>query len=61
MSDNTNWMVHDHRKYETALDECELAAGAGAWKEAVRVISVKSCKTTFVRTHTEAYSKAILV
>ena len=39
MSDSVNWLVHDHRKYEAALDECEMAAGAGQWKEAVRLFN----------------------
>lgn len=37
MNETGNWLVHDHRKYETALHECDLAAGAGEWKEAVRL------------------------
>ena len=37
MNDTENWLVHDHRRYEAALQECELAAGAGEWKEAVRL------------------------
>lgn len=32
-----NWLVHDHRKYEAALREVELAAGAGQWEEAERL------------------------
>ena len=36
MQDEANWLAHDHRKYEAALAECELAAGAGEWKEAVQ-------------------------
>jgi len=39
MTDKTNWLLHDHRKYEAALAECELAAGAGAWKEAVQLFN----------------------
>lgn len=35
MSDSPNWLVHDHRKYDEALQQCELAAGAGAWREAI--------------------------
>lgn len=37
MSESSNWLVHDHRKYEATLEECELAAGAGEWKEAVQL------------------------
>lgn len=39
MSDTPNWLVHDHRKYEAALAECEMAAGAGDWKDAVRLFN----------------------
>lgn len=34
MGDSSNWLVHDHRKYEAILEECELAAGAGDWRDA---------------------------
>ena len=34
MNGTSNWLVHDHRKYEAVLDECELAAGVGEWKKA---------------------------
>jgi len=37
MNETTNWLVHDHRKYEAALEECEMAAGAGDWKSAIRL------------------------
>lgn len=37
MSATENWLVHDHRKYEAALREVELAAGAGQWEEAERL------------------------
>lgn len=37
MNKTTNWLVHDHRKYEAALEECEIAAGAGDWKEAIQL------------------------
>ena len=36
MNDATNWLVHDHRRYEAALEACELAAAAGLWKDAIR-------------------------
>ena len=29
-----NWLVHDHHKYDAALDECETAADVGEWKNA---------------------------
>jgi len=35
MTDTSNWLVHDHRRYDAALDGCEIAAGAGEWKEAI--------------------------
>lgn len=34
-----NWLVHDHRKYDDALDECEMAADAGEWKNAKRLFN----------------------
>ncbi len=37
MSENSNWLLHDHRKYDTALDACELEAGAGEWKNAIKL------------------------
>ncbi|RRQ22795.1 hemerythrin domain-containing protein [Thiohalobacter thiocyanaticus] len=37
MNTTDNWLVHDHRKYEAALREVELAAGAGRWEEAERL------------------------
>lgn len=37
MNTTDNWLVHDHRKYEAALREVELAAGAGQWEEAERL------------------------
>jgi len=39
MNEPTNWLVHDHRKYDEALEHCELVAGAGEWKEAVRLFN----------------------
>jgi len=39
MSEDTNWLVHDHRKYDAALDECELAAGAQEWKVAIALFN----------------------
>ena len=33
----SNWLVHDHRKYETALDECESAAEAGEWNKSTHI------------------------
>ena len=39
MNETSNWLVHDHRKYEAALEECEMAAGAGDWKDAVQLFN----------------------
>lgn len=34
MSNTSNWLVHDHHKYDAALEECEMAADVGEWKKA---------------------------
>ncbi len=34
MNDTSNWLLHDHHKYDVALDECETAADVGEWKNA---------------------------
>jgi iron-sulfur cluster repair protein YtfE (RIC family) len=34
MNNSSNWLVHDHQKYDAILDECEMAADAGEWKNA---------------------------
>jgi len=39
MNEASNWLVHDHHKYDTALDACELEAGAGEWKNATRLFN----------------------
>jgi hemerythrin-like domain-containing protein len=39
MNDTSNWLVHDHQRYEAALDECEIYAGAGDWMDAVRMFN----------------------
>ena len=39
MSDTANWMVHDHRKYDAVLDECEVVAGVGEWKTAIQLFN----------------------
>jgi hemerythrin superfamily protein len=36
MSDSSNWLIHDHRKYQVALEACEVAAGVREWKEAAQ-------------------------
>lgn len=37
MNETSNWLVHDHRKYDEALDKCEMAAEVGEWKNATRL------------------------
>lgn len=37
MNKPPNWLVHDHRKYDAALNECEMAAGVGEWENAKRL------------------------
>ena len=32
-----NWLVHDHRKYDEALRDCENAAEVSDWKTAVKL------------------------
>ena len=39
MNQTSNWLVHDHRKYEVALDECDIAAGAENWIDAIRLFN----------------------
>jgi hemerythrin superfamily protein len=34
MTESSNWLVHDHRKYQAALEACEVAAGVEEWREA---------------------------
>ena len=35
MQSNSNWLVHDHGKYDEALAGCEAVAEEGLWDEAV--------------------------
>ncbi|MCW8900700.1 MAG: hemerythrin domain-containing protein [Gammaproteobacteria bacterium] len=37
MNNTSNWLVHDHRQYDISLDECEMAADLGEWKNAKRL------------------------
>jgi iron-sulfur cluster repair protein YtfE (RIC family) len=39
MNEPSNWLVHDHRKYDVALDECETAADVGEWQNAKRLFN----------------------
>lgn len=39
VTESSNWLVHDHRKYDAALDACELEAGAGEWKGAIKLFN----------------------
>lgn len=34
MNNTSNWLVHDHTKYDAILEECETAADIGEWKKA---------------------------
>lgn len=36
MTEPSNWLVHDHRKYQAALEACEIAAGVREWNEATQ-------------------------
>lgn len=35
MNETSNWLVHDHRKYDALLSECEMAAEMADWKGAI--------------------------
>lgn len=37
MNRDANWLVHDHRKYDRALEDCEFAAEVEDWKTAVKL------------------------
>ena len=39
MNDTNNWLVHDHRKYDEMLTECEIAAEMADWKDAVNLFN----------------------
>lgn len=39
MNDTNNWLIHDHRKYDEMLTECEMAAEMADWKDAVRLFN----------------------
>lgn len=39
MENTTNWLVHDHHKYDEMLTECEMAAEMADWKDAVRLFN----------------------
>jgi len=39
VNDTSNWLVHDHGKYDDALTECEIAADMGEWKNATRLFN----------------------
>lgn len=34
-----NWLVHDHRRFEETVRQCETAAGAEDWKSAVQLFN----------------------
>ena len=35
MSESSNWLVHDHQRYDKALSECEEIAEEGLWQDAI--------------------------
>jgi iron-sulfur cluster repair protein YtfE (RIC family) len=37
MADGTNWLHHDHRRYESVLDDCRVAAEQEDWKRVRRL------------------------
>ena len=39
MNETNNWLVHDHRKYDALLTECEMAAEMADWKDAVSLFN----------------------
>jgi hypothetical protein len=39
MNKDANWLVHDHRKFDEALEDCELAAEVEDWKTAVKLFN----------------------
>jgi len=39
MNKIANWLVHDHRKYDQALKNCEFAAEVSEWKTAVKLFN----------------------
>lgn len=39
MNKATNWLVHDHHKYDQMLTECEMAAEMADWKDAVHLFN----------------------
>jgi len=40
MNKISNWLIHDHRKYEEALEDCEIAAEEECWDEAVNLFKL---------------------
>ncbi len=39
MNNSTDWLIHDHHKYDVMLTECEMAAEMADWKDAVRLFN----------------------
>ena len=39
MNETSNWLLHDHRKYDALLTECEMAAGMADWKDTVHLFN----------------------
>src|SRR4030067_2917435 len=36
MSDSSNWLIHDHRQHQAALEACDIAAGVREWEGGVQ-------------------------
>jgi hemerythrin superfamily protein len=39
MNNTTNWLIHDHHKYDSMLNECEMAAEMADWKDAIHLFN----------------------
>lgn len=39
MNETSNWLIHDHRKYDALLTECEMVAEAADWKAALHLFN----------------------
>jgi hemerythrin superfamily protein len=39
MNRDENWLIHDHRKHDEALEDCMSAADASDWKTAVELFN----------------------
>lgn len=39
MNETSNWLIHDHRKYDVLLTECEMVAETADWKAAIHLFN----------------------